>query len=123
MMNPHFTPSTCFGLFYFMKVSHRSNFRIIVTPKRLGDFGAIRVSDNFFGQSEERIEKDYMRRCDDIADQIKRHVDEVDSVEVNYDVEHTCSHCKYEWEVDENGTPICCDEAIAEHEKSKQEVK
>ncbi len=88
------------------KLERKSNFRVIVEPKRLGDFGSIRVSDSFF-RNEAQIEKDYIRRCNEIVEQIKRHVDEVDSVQVEYDVDTVCGYCGREWEVEE-GLPTCC---------------
>lgn len=108
-----------------MKIVRKSNFRVVVTPRRLGDYGSIRISDNFFGnKSDEQIEKDYLNRCKDIADQIKRHVDDVDSVEVDYDAEEpVCSHCNLDWDIDEDGCPTCCNKAIEEFEQSKQETK
>jgi hypothetical protein len=104
------------------KIIRKSNFRVLVEPKRLGDYGSIRTSDSFL-RKPEQIEKDYQRRCDDIVDQIKRHVDEVGDVSVDFDTESVCSHCGREWEEDENGEPVCCDSAIAEHNQSKESVK
>lgn len=31
-----------------------------------------------------------------------------------------CSHCAYEWEVDENGEPVCCETAVAEWRESRE---
>ena len=101
------------------KIIRKSNFRVVVEPKGLGDFGGIRVSDSFFGQSQERIAKDYEDRCKEMADQIRRHVDNVRSAEVDYDTEEICSRCGYTWELDEFGVPACCDKAIEEHESAK----
>lgn len=101
------------------KIIRKSNFRVVVEPKRLGDFGMIKISDDHFGQTPDRIEKDYMARCKEIVDQIKRHVDEVDRIDIDFDTEEFCSHCNYGWELDENDVPLCCDEAIAEHEQAK----
>jgi hypothetical protein len=102
------------------KVIKKSNFRVVVEPKRLGDYGGIRTSDSFL-RKPDQIEKDYQRRCDEIAEEIKRHVDNVGSVEVNYDTEEVCGHCQREWEVDDEGCPTCCDKAIQEFEASKVE--
>jgi hypothetical protein len=102
------------------KVIKKSNFRVIVEPKRLGDYGAVRTSDNFL-RKPEQIEKDYQRRCDEIAEEIKRHVDNVGSVEVECDAEDICSHCGQEWEADGIGCPTCCEKAEQEFEASKAE--
>jgi Mg-chelatase subunit ChlI len=92
----------------------------VVEPRRLGDYGSVRTSDSFL-RKPDQIEKDYQRRCDEIAEQIKRHVDNVDSVEVEYDEEFTCSHCGQEWQVDGIGCPICCDKAEQEFLAAKAE--
>lgn len=105
-----------------MKIIRKSNFRVIVEPKGLGDFGSIRVSDNFWGNKPEQIEKDYIARCEEIKDQIKRHVDNVRSVEIDYDTQEICSHCGYEWELDEDGVPTCCNKAIEELEAQKHQT-
>lgn len=104
------------------KVIKKSNFRIIVEPKRLGDYGSIRTSDSFL-RKPEQIEKDYQRRCDDMVDQIKRHVDEVGDAYVDFDTESVCGHCGREWEIDETGEPVCCEDAIAEYKQSKEAAK
>lgn len=97
------------------KIIRKSNFRVIVDPKSLGDFGSIRVSDNFWGKTPEQIEKDYLQRCKEIKDQIMRHVDDVHSVDIEYDTEEICSHCGYAWEIDpEDNLPLCCSKAIEE---------
>jgi len=38
---------------------------------------------------------------------------------VEREYENQCSHCYSTWEVDENGVPMCCQEAITEHESEK----
>lgn len=103
------------------KIKEKSNFRVIVEPKGLGDYGGIRVSDSMFHKTQQDREKAYERRCKEIIDQIKRHVDEVGRMEIDYDTEETCSHCKLTWELDENGVPVCCDKAIEEHEATQKE--
>lgn len=104
-----------------MKIIKKSNFRVVVEPRALGNFGAtIRVSDSFFHKTPESIEKGYMDRCREIADQIKRHVDETGSVDIEFDTTAICSHCGHEWEVDETGLPQCCQKAQSEFEESIQ---
>jgi len=31
-----------------------------------------------------------------------------------------CSFCGCDWEVDEEGTPVCCEKAVAEHEAEEE---
>ena len=83
------------------KITTKTNFRVIVEP--VTSICGIKLST---------VESD----CREVADQIKRHVDNVRRVDVEYDVENTCSHCGYSWEVDEEtGEPLCCQKAIDEH--------
>lgn len=109
------------------KIIRKSNFRVVVEPKGLGDYGSIRVSDSFFGRSEGEIEKEYLQRCNEIEREIKKHVDNVGYTFVKYDKEELCSHCGLGWEVAEDdnnpdfpkGTPVCCQKAIDEYNEQK----
>jgi hypothetical protein len=103
------------------KIIHKSNFRVVVEPKRLGDYGNIKISDNAL-YDEQRAQKEYQRRCEEMVEQIKRHVDNVDRVEVDFDVEYTCSHCEQEWTTDEAGCPLCCEEAEQEYLAGKKQI-
>lgn len=38
------------------------------------------------------------------------------SLNVVREYEDQCSHCGYVWETNEEGAPVCCQEAIEEHE-------
>lgn len=110
-----------------MKKTTREDFRIVITPRRLGDLGWMSISDRM---ASDDIERDTRERCEEIAEQVKRHVDNVGTVEVQFTEVHTCSHCFLTWEeltageaantftrIDEHsveGEPVCCDKAIAE---------
>jgi hypothetical protein len=37
------------------------------------------------------------------------------TLEVEKEYQDQCEHCGYEWEVDAEGVPVCCDKAIEEH--------
>jgi hypothetical protein len=45
-------------------------------------------------------------------------------IEVNHDYKIICSHCGYDWEVDDDGNPQCCDKAQKEidEQRAKSEV-
>lgn len=109
-----------------MKITKKSNFKVVIEPRRLGDYGYVSVSDGFFGRSEERIAKDYEERCEEIIDQVKRHVDNVGWIGIECDSKEVCSHCGCNWDVLDNdsdpeypkGTPLCCNRAVEEF-KSK----
>jgi len=82
-------------------LSRKTNFRVEVVPRGLGDFGAVRTSDSFiYGrgtEAEARIERDYIARCEEIVSDVKRHVDNVHSAYVQYDQDHVCEHCGSAW--------------------------
>ncbi len=69
--------------------------------------------------SEETQKRDLMQA----KEQIKRHVDNVEDVRIEYDTDEVCSFCNYNWEVSEDdsdpdfpkGTPVCCQDAIDEY--------
>jgi hypothetical protein len=49
----------------------------------------------------------------------------MDWVRLEVEKEYTdcCSFCKYEWEVDKDGVPACCQDAILEFESKQAESK
>ena len=63
------------------KVGPRLNFHVVVEP-------AVWLST--YAETAER-------RCREIVASIKRHVDEVGSVAVQWDDNHTCEHCGESW--------------------------
>lgn len=101
-----------------MKKTRRSGFRVEVEPRSPGDFGYVRT--NAFNDSMR--EKDWESACEDIAEQIRRHVNGLPSygkrgVSVAWDVEAFCEHCGSVWtEDDPNYNGGCCakDEEVGE---------
>lgn len=89
------------------KLERKSNFHIVVYPRRLGNLGCMRVPDSAVSSD---IESDYLDRCKEIADAIKRHADNVGETEIKYDQLYVCEHCGNQWTEDSdtyNGG--CCD--------------
>lgn len=92
-----------------MKIVEKSNYRIVVEP-----------ITHIFGISlgVETIQRDLM----EMQSEIKRHVDNVDRVYIDFDTLETCSHCGLRWELSEDdedpdfpkGCPVCCHEAADE---------
>ena len=39
------------------------------------------------------------------------------SLSVKREYEEQCSHCRYKWETDEEGCPVCCNKAQSEWEE------
>lgn len=94
-------------------LSRKTNFRVVVEPRGLGDLGVIRTSAEFFygsgPEAQARIERDMEARCDEIAADIKRHADNVGSVSVEFDQEHVCEYCGSTWtEASETYNGGCC---------------
>ena len=102
-----------------MKLKHRDDFRVIVTPRSLGDYGGVITSDNL-GRSPDRVEIEYQDRCEEIERALKGTFN-VGHVQIVCDTTYTCSHCKFTWEVDEETKePLCCDKAIGEWKKERK---
>jgi hypothetical protein len=102
---------------------HESNFRITIEPRGLGDYGYASFSPRlFYGdgpEAEKLMQEELMRRCKDIVEQVKRHVDGIGWVGIENDEEQQCPFCNYNWEnaCDENGAPGCCQAAVDEYER------
>jgi hypothetical protein len=79
----------------------KENFRVVVEPRGLGDFGSISVGEGFlYGYGEnarERAAKDMESRCEDMAKAIRRHVDNALYASVEFDQDDVCEHCGAEW--------------------------
>lgn len=91
-----------------MKKTVRNNFRVEVTPRRLGDFGLLMT--NAFGNHTEREEES---ACEAIADEIKRHVDGLPTsrdrgVQIIWDSENVCEFCGSQWTEDGDYNGGCC---------------
>lgn len=82
-------------------LSKKTNFRVVVHPRGLGNFGSVRASDGFFyghgPEAEARIEKEYQERCEEIIADIRRHVDSVGFTEIEFDQDSVCEHCGSVW--------------------------
>lgn len=82
----------------------RDNFRIVVNPRSMTDFGMASFSRSFLYKSDRdgqaSWEKDMIDRCNEIAADIRRHVDNVSRVSVEWDQEAVCEHCGSRWTED-----------------------
>lgn len=95
------------------KIIKNSNYRVVIEPQDLSNI------ERRFHKDPESVEKSIKNRCNDIAESIKRHVDNIDRVDIEFDTDETCSHCGLEWCEDYNGLPTCCTEALAEMQIEK----
>lgn len=50
----------------------------------------------------------------EIEKDIIRHVDGFDNTDIEWDTKEVCEFCEYEWEIDEDGLPMCCQKAVKE---------
>ena len=77
----------------------KENIRVEVDPRDPGDFGIARIHGLFSSSEQQKIAD-----CEDIAAQIRRHVDGLPTygdrgVSVKWDERTVCEHCGYEWGV------------------------
>ena len=91
-----------------MKTTLKENYRVIVEPHY-----------SLYLRGEER-EDDARSTCESIVDEIKRHVDDIQSVDIIFDESEICEFCQTEWEVYDQdfpeddiikGLPACCRKA------------
>jgi hypothetical protein len=95
------------------KINTRENFRVEVRPRNPGDLGMARISG--FHLTEDEAE----RACDEIASEVRRHVDGLPThgdrgVTVNWDSVARCSHCGAVWTEDTDAHNGGCCSADAE---------
>ena len=91
-----------------MKKTEVVDFTIQVNPRSLGDFGGLYIGSM---NHPPDFEKQMRKRCEEIIEEIKRHVDEVHSCWIIEEKQETCSHCGYKWtEKSETYNGGCCDE-------------
>lgn len=98
--------------------SEPTGYEIVVTPKSMGVMGlSERIVYGDTDADRRRLAADRKARAEDMADQIRRHVDYVSLIEIRDDSEWVCSHCGSEWMSDDdcNG---CCDDDMAEADAS-----
>jgi len=82
------------------KKTWRNDIRVEVSPKFRS-----------WGSTEDN----QIRDCENMIEQIERHVDDVCGCRVVWDTAYTCSYCGYGWDEDrETGAPLCCNDAIEE---------
>lgn len=97
--------------------TEKTNFRVVVEPRHPGDFGFASISG--ITQSE----RDWIRDCEEIVSQIKRHVDGISSASCEYDCDLVCEYCGSQWTEGENSTHNggCCHKDCEIYEKESAE--
>jgi hypothetical protein len=105
------------------KKTTQQNFRVVIEPRGLGNFGSVSMSDRMFCKDEADRQRQYRELCEEIAQDVKRHVDNVGWVGVESDDVHECEHCHSTWteeSAEYNGG--CCDKD-QEAEEQRQKAK
>jgi hypothetical protein len=93
-----------------MKVTYQENYRVVVEPRGLGNFGCVHMSDGLIERDPQKRAARYKDLCESIKDDIKRHVDDVGSVYIESDTVKECSHCGSTWsEKSDQYNGGCCD--------------
>lgn len=71
-----------------------------------------------------RFEKRAQSQCQDIMDEIRRHVDNVESVHMEWETEDVCSHCGDYWlEKSDQYNGGCCDEDENNNPENQKEER
>lgn len=100
------------------KIERWNESRVIVDPRSLGNYGFVIMSDP--SQPDVR-ERRYKQRCDEIIEQIRRHVDNVGYVEREDITKAVCSFCGCRWTEDtDNYNGGCCDQDEANNPSLSQ---
>lgn len=89
-----------------MKTHRVDNYRVVVMPEEPW-------------LSTDRNAATLRRTCEDLIRDIKRHVDDIQSITWKCDEKDVCSFCGREWEEETDGSPLCCNAAIAEYEAAR----
>jgi len=99
------------------------SMRVIVEPRRLGDYGYASMSDSLVEPDHEKAIAMYRDRCNDIVSEIKRHVNETGNVYIDEEAEMVCEHCGAQWTEDTNiHNGGCCDVDCDVYEKHTETV-
>ena len=100
---------------------NKIDIHVEVEARAPGDFGFMRVSGNT------RSEESEISECEAIADNIRRHVDDLPTygnrgVSVVWTTEKVCEHCGYDWteESNEYNGGCCAADENGNHEAEKQ---
>lgn len=76
------------------KKLNRTDFRVVVYPRRPGNYGWVHIG------GVTRSEKESENLCESIKQDIRRHVDDIQNIEINWDSEKVCEFCGSTWSED-----------------------
>lgn len=103
------------------KIMRNENYRVVIEPRGLGDFGFVRTGDWIVSNDKAVIAEMYRERCEEILADVKRHVDSVGSASVECDAVGYCSHCGWQWTEDSADYNGGCCAKDQEAEDARQE--
>ena len=63
------------------------NYRVIIEPRTIGDYEFASISESAIEPDEDKRNKEYKKRCEEILEQVKRHIDYVGNVYIDFDTE------------------------------------
>jgi rubrerythrin len=105
------------------KAGAKDNFRIVVEPRSVTNFGYVSASRGLlygYGpEAQARWERDMQERCDELIADMKRHVDNFGRAFVEFDQEHVCEHCGSTWTETSSAYNGGCCEADQEAEDAR----
>lgn len=92
------------------KKTAQMNFRVVIDPAGLGQFGSISMPDEMFCTGEEDRQRKYQERCESILQDVKRHVDYAGHAYIESDDASVCEHCGSHWTEESDAyNGGCCD--------------
>lgn len=92
-----------------MRKLKNENYRVMIEPRCLGDLGSVILGDHYMCKDEADRQRQYRERCEQIANEVMRHVADVGSVCVDCDRVAVCEHCGSPWtEDDDQYNGGCC---------------
>ena len=93
------------------KVTSYENYRVVIYPRSLGDFGSVSMSDFSVTTDEADRQAQYRERCHQIATDVGRHISNVGIVSVEFDTMAVCTYCGAAWtEASDQYNGGCCDQ-------------
>ena len=79
------------------RLTRPTEYYVRIDPRRLGSLGVCSVPDSWIESDEYKQLVEYKELCEDMIDQIKRHVDGIGWVGVEEVTEDVCEFCGYNW--------------------------
>ena len=89
----------------------------MVKPVRVYDDYTIVVVPHLWKKLSSENHQSNYRACEKLIEQIKRHCDDWDDMYIEVISHPECPYCHLEWELDEDGSPMCCTKAWDEWAK------